>query len=40
VAGLVPRYPAQRPPRLTPETIALLEHARRELDYGAARTQV
>jgi transposase InsO family protein len=40
LAGLVPRYPAQRPSRLAPETIALLEHARRELEYGAARTRV
>lgn len=40
VVGLVPRYPAQRPSRLSPETMALLEHARRELEYGAARTRV
>jgi transposase len=40
LAGLVPRYPAQRPSRLAPETIALLEHARRELEYGGARTRV
>lgn len=38
--GLVPRYPAHRPSRLPPETLRLLEHARRELEYGAARTQV
>src|SRR5262245_62075193 len=38
--GLVPRYPAQRPSRLPPETLRLIEHARRELEYGAARTQV
>ena len=40
VGGLVPRYPAQRPSRLAPETLALIEHARRVLEYGAARTQV
>ena len=40
VAGLVPRYPARRRSRLAPETMALLEHARRELEYGAARTRV
>lgn len=27
-------------PRLAPETLRLLEHAQRELEYGAARTQV
>jgi transposase len=40
VGGLVPRYPAQRPSRLAPETLALIEHARKVLEYGAARTQV
>ena len=40
ITGLVPRYPAQRPTRLAPATIALLEQARRELEYGAARTRV
>jgi transposase InsO family protein len=35
-----PRYPAQRASRLAPEILALLEHARRELEYGAARTRV
>jgi len=40
VEGLVPRYPERRPSRLTPEILALLEHARREQEYGAARTRV
>jgi transposase len=40
VLGLVPRYPTQRPSRLPAETLRLIEHARRELEYGAGRTQV
>ena len=40
VPGLVPHYPAQRPSRLAPETLALIEHARKVLEYGAARTHV
>lgn len=40
IAGLVPRYPPQRPTRLAPATIALLEQARRDLEYGAARTRI
>jgi transposase InsO family protein len=40
VLGLVPRYPIQRPSRLPVETLRLIEHARRELEYGAGRTQV
>ena len=34
MGGLVPRYPAQRPSRLAPETLALIEHARKVLEYG------
>ena len=34
--GLVSRYPAKRASRLGPETLAFLEDARRELEYGAA----
>lgn len=40
LAGLVPRYPAQRPSRLSPELVALIEHARRVLEYGAPRVRV
>lgn len=40
IEGLVPRYPEQRPSRLTPEILMLLEQARREQEYGAARTRV
>ena len=40
VLGLVPRYPTQRPSRLPLETLRLIEHARRELEYGAGRAQV
>jgi transposase len=40
LAGLVPRYPAQRPSRLSPEPVALIEHARRVLEYGAPRLRV
>ena len=40
LAGLVPRYPTQRPTRLSPELVALIEHARRVLEYGAPRVRV
>jgi transposase InsO family protein len=40
VLGLVPRYPKQRPSQLPAETLQLIEHARRELEYGAGRAQV
>jgi transposase len=40
LAGLVPRYPTQRPTRLSPELVALIEHARRMLEYGAPRVRV
>jgi transposase len=40
LAGLVPRYPAQRASRLQAEVVKLIEHARRELLYGAPRTRV
>jgi transposase len=36
LAGLVPQYPAQRASRLQAEVVKLIEHARRELLYGAA----
>jgi len=38
--GLVPLYPRRRGRRVTPRVIELVEHARRELAYGAQRTQV
>jgi transposase-like protein len=40
LAGLVPRYLAHRPSRLSPELVALIEHARRVLEYGAPRDRV
>jgi len=40
VAGLVPRYPHRRSRRVRPEVVPLIEHARRELAYGAARTRL
>jgi hypothetical protein len=40
LAGLVPRYPAQRASRLQAEVVKLVEQARRELLYGALRTRV
>jgi transposase len=40
LAGLVPRYPVQRPSRLSLELVALIEHARRVLLFGAPRTRV
>src|SRR5437773_8277491 len=37
--GLVPRYPRRRGRRVTPRVVELVGQARRELAYGAARTQ-
>jgi transposase InsO family protein len=38
--GLVPRYPRRRGRRITPRVIELIGQARRELAYGALRTQL
>jgi transposase InsO family protein len=38
--GLVPRYPRRRGRRITPRVIELIGQARRELEYGAQRTQL
>jgi transposase InsO family protein len=38
--GLVPRYPRHRGRRITPRVIELIGQARRELEYGAQRTQL
>src|SRR3989441_8045892 len=38
--GLVPRYPRRRGRRVTPRVIELIGQARRELAYGASRTQL
>jgi transposase InsO family protein len=38
--GLVPRYPERRPTRVPEDVLRLLEHARRELGYGAPRTRI
>ena len=38
--GLVPRYPQRRGRRVTERVVELVAHARRELAYGAARTQL
>src|SRR6267143_6707538 len=40
VLGLVPRYPERRPSRVPEDVLRLLEHARRELGYGARRTRL
>ena len=40
VLGLVPRYPTRRRRRIPEHVVALVAHARRELGYGCARTQV
>lgn len=40
LAGLIPVYPDRRRSRLPAEVLSLLEHARRELRYGAARTRI
>jgi transposase InsO family protein len=38
--GLVPRYPRHRVRRITPRVVELIGQARRELEYGAQRTQL
>jgi transposase len=38
--GLVPRYPRRRGRRITPRVIELVGQARRDLAYGAQRTQL
>src|SRR5262249_38090827 len=38
--GLVPRYPRRRGRRVSPRVIELVGQARRELAYGASRTQL
>jgi transposase len=38
--GLVPRYPTNRARRIPPSTIALIEQARRDLQFGAVRTRI
>lgn len=38
--GLVPSYPDRRKSRLPAEVLELIEHARRDLGYGAARTRI
>jgi transposase len=40
VQGLVPRYPRRRGRRITPRVIDLIGQARRDLAYGAQRTQL
>jgi transposase InsO family protein len=40
VQGLVPRYPRHRGRRITPRVVELIGQARRELAYGAQRTQL
>jgi transposase len=40
VQGLVPRYPRRRGRRITPRVIELIGQARRDLAYGAQRTQL
>ncbi len=38
--GLIPRYPARRGRRVEPRVVELVTHARRDLEYGATRTQI
>lgn len=38
--GLVPRYPARRGRRVDPRVVELVTQARRDLQYGATRTQI
>jgi transposase len=40
LSGLVPRYPPIRARRISDATVALIEHARRGLKYGAVRTRI
>ena len=40
VQGLVPRYPRRRGRRITPRIVELIGQARRDLAYGAPRTQL
>ncbi|MFZ1557885.1 MAG: helix-turn-helix domain-containing protein, partial [Nitrospira sp.] len=40
LVGLVPRYPPIRARRIAESTVALIEHARRDLMYGAVRTRI
>ena len=40
VYGLLPRYRAQRKMRVPDDVVALLDQARREFEYGAARAQI
>ena len=40
LSGLIPRYANQRPRRISPELVALITEARRDLHFGAARTRV
>ncbi len=40
LAGLVRRYPPIRARRLAESTVVLIEHARRDLMYGAVRTRI
>ena len=40
LSGLVPRYPPTRARRIPPSTVALIEQARRDLQFGAVRTRI
>jgi hypothetical protein len=40
ITGLIPRYPTQRKQLVPDDLVRLIEHARRELRYGAARTRI
>lgn len=40
LVGLVPRYPPIRARRIAESTVTLIEHARRDLEYGAVRTRI
>jgi transposase InsO family protein len=40
VRGLIPRYPARRPRRISATLIDLIRHARVDFSYGSTRTQL
>jgi transposase InsO family protein len=40
LVGLIPTYPKRRKSRVPADVVALIAHARRELQYGAARSRI
>jgi transposase len=40
VRGLIPRYPARRRRRISPQVVGLVTHAREQLNFGSTRTRL